>query len=61
MNPNINEKIIEKIENMKIPDNKKEFLIKALDLEYENRDLGEILKEKYMPLIDKYSGEENDN
>ena len=57
MNPNINEKIIEKIENMDIPDNKKAFLKEALNLEYENRDLGEILKEKYMPLIEKYSGE----
>ena len=57
MNPNINEKITEKIENMDIPDNKKAFLKEALNLEYENRDLGEILKEKYMPLIEKYSGE----
>lgn len=61
MNPNINEKIIEKIKNMKIPKKKEDFLIEALNLEYENRDLGEILKDKYMPLIEKYSGEENDN
>ena len=51
---NINPVFIEKIDNLEIKNNEKDFIKDALVLEYNNRETNSSLKKSYVDLVDEY-------
>ena len=60
MKSNINSVILGILEEMEIKDNEKNYILEALNLEYDNSDKKQPqLKEEYAKYVEDYSGEKS--